>query len=1200
MQNNFNNMDIPYRARTPLGYASSSSNIASLNYSPSTNQPHTSHSQGYNMNTMNSFNSPANRYSQIQSSGQQFGSNPMHFSSMNNISQMNTPNMQPQPMMPQMGAHMQPPQLVSLWNYLDNSNTVQGPFLATQMDHWLSSGFFNSDLRVCLVMSKPANPFDDPNVNLSYPYNVKGNEYFTLEQFCLKANSDLKSPIFQNFDQFSSLILRDFFLKKLPPVAMQHMPMGMPSMPIDRIQGVNHQLNKPMNSPSVVTTPMASVSPMVALETQPKLPTKSDEKFETKSAISIESMKEILSNSENKKNEYADSFSPPPERPKMSFREALALKPPKHPLAYTHKDKREIALPATKNILTRQGKYNPNYYIKSNYNYEELINIGMKDEAGSECNYSEYISYLPVGKIEDFVIETDEWPDEFFETQNNIENKLTVSYKKFTSLTSPEDIPQSEELRKYFAAVNDTTISQFVNTGGESHPLQIKDHIKLLFERFTTAMNNNCLEIDGSILAYLSRVDNITLKSIVIVFRIIFESKVEKFFKSYDAVANSFVALFPKTHIIFNKTRTVYDLPFDESIVTLLEFFIRSITLSGSISKDLMSKAIEIVQFLKKKNIKIKSHSVLDAFVKTSEYKKAKIDLFIDEIDNDNTKSSAKSANQAKLVSFLWSKVELNSYDKYIRIQAYKFDNEDENLDIFKDLEKDAPVFKWTTSISEKKEVFEVPEVVFNRFPETAASKLPEVKKTVKGEKKKEKSIPVDKRAQSPVISEKKASTPAVSEKKPVEKSTSLPVEAVKSNFSWEKEPVKSQASSILDMIQKRKEEDRKKAELAKLATVSHEQPKNNIVEALKSKQLQDTKSVNGNKNSSNVGNAWLNENFKATSPINDELRKLEKKKSTPEPEYDSKSIEEQKKLLEQFGSKNSQEDTEWVTVDKSKQSAQNTEKNPWNNEEVKQNGNTTLQNVSKKASTKDSKNLIDHIQKVSTSNGKIKKATMPETYLSSSIPVAKTNKALLAASQKTAKTKAKAAELDFDAKFIEEQKKLFQEMELKKKEQDASWVTVDKSKQQIKQKKVPVVSNTVPSANLSPDKLRKIQSQPASKGLSASKTSKPTPSKENNSASIIPKGSQKEFIVWCEKNLGDSEFLKILFSIERSNSEFFIDMANSSGMNTRPVDKKLANEFFEIKTNFENQSKFLFWNEAIDLAHQDDGGWSFQTVKKK
>lgn len=58
--------------------------------------------------------------------------------------------------------------------------------------------------------------------------------------------------------------------------------------------------------------------------------------------------------------------------------------------------------------------------------------------------------------------------------------------------------------------------------------------------------------------------------------------------------------------------------------------------------------------------------------------------------------------------------------------------------------------------------------------------------------------------------------------------------------------------------------------------------------------------------------------------------------------------------------------------------------------------------------------------------------------------------------------------------------------------------------------------------------------------------------------------------------------------------------MVNSSGMNTKPVDKKIANEFFEIKNKFENSPKFLYWTEAIDTLHEDDGGWSFQTVKKK
>lgn len=1191
MQNNFNNMEVPYRMSTPLGFASSSSNLASLNYSPSTNHSQTPTHQGYPLNKFNSYSSPAAMYAQGPVQNQQFGANPMAFNSMHNMSHVNSPNMIPQAMMPNINKPFQPPPFASLWNYLDDKGNVQGPFLSSQMDHWLASGFFKSDLKISLAPNKLANPFDDPNVNLTYPCNIKTNEYLTLEQFCKQTNSNINSPIFQNFDQISTMMMRDFFSHKIPPGPSQNFPISRPTMSKEIMQPIPH--NTAISSPMVTGSSIASSGSEMEKESV----TKTEEKFETKNSISIESMREILANNEQKRNQFADSFSSPPEKTKMSFREALALKPPKHPLAYTHKDKRAIAFPATKNILTRQGKYNPNYCIKSNYNYEELLNIGMKDESGSECTYSEYISYLSVGKIEDIVIESEEWPEEFFETENNIENKLSVSYKKFTSLTSPEDIPEVEDLRKYFAAVNDTTISQLVNADGESHPLEVKDHVKILFERFTNAMNNNSLEIDGSILAYLSRVANDTLKSLVIVFRIIFESKVEKFSKSYDAVAVSFIALFPKTHIVFNKNRSIYDLPFDDNIVILLELFIRSITLSDKISTELMNKAIEIVQFLKKKSIRMKSYPVLDAFVKTNEFKKAKIDLLIDEIEDSGSHSVVKSANQAKLVSFLWSKIQLNSYDKNIRIQAYKFNFGNEDLSIFEDLNKDAPVFKWTTSITKKNDVFQVPEVSTKSLLNATIDSSSESTKAKSKEIKKESPQPVvkkEKKALSPDVSDKSSVATALA-KNSVEKVSDKVETSSKANFLWEKKAEKPKSSSIADMIQKRKEEEKRKAEEAKAARLVFEPPKSNIVEALKNLKT-DNKPTKSTKNPVSSDNPWINDDSKKNGTIIDELKNVEKKKSSPEPEFDSKFIEEQKKLLETIEMKKRQEDAKWVTVDKSK-NVPAPGKNVWENVTSKPANSSALHSVGKVTTSKASKPLIDPSYKIPAVE-KPKKTTMPDTYLSSSIPVSKPNKALLEASQKTSKPKPKVEEPEFDPTFIEEQKKLFEEMELKKKELEASWVTVDKSKPQAKQKKAPVVSNSVSSANLNPDKLRKIQSQPVSKSLSSTKTSKPTSSVKDSSS--ISSGSQKEFITWCEKNLGNAEFLKILFSIERSNAEFFVDMVNSSGMNTKPVDKKIANEFFEIKNKFENSPKFLYWTEAIDTLHEDDGGWSFQTVKKK
>ncbi|KAL6931514.1 uncharacterized protein HGUI_03194 [Hanseniaspora guilliermondii] len=1187
MQNNFNNMEVPYRMSTPLGFASSSSNLAGMNYSPSTNHSTTPTHQGFPLNKFNSYSSPAAMYAQVPVQPQQFGSNPMVFNNMHNMSHVNSPNMVPQAMMPNMGKPFQPPPFTSLWNYLDDQNNVQGPFLSSQMDHWLSSGFFKSDLKICVAPNKLANPFDDPNVNLTYPCNIKTNEYITLEQFCKQTNSNINSPIFQNFDQLSNMMMRDFFSQKLPSGPSQNFPMPRPSIPKEMAQPTSH--NTTVSSPLVTSSSIASAGS----EKEKESVSKYEENFETKNSISIESMREILANNEQKRNQFADSFSSPPEKTKMSFREALALKPPKHPLAYTHKDKREIAFPATKNILTRQGKYNPNYYIKSNYNYEELLNIGMKDESGSECTYSEYISYLSVGKIEDNVIESDEWPEEFFESENNIENKLSVTYKKFTSLTSPEDIPEVEELRKYFAAVNETTISQLVDADGESHPLEVKDHVKILFERFTNAMNNNSLEIDGSILAYLSRVSNETLKSLVVVFRIIFDSKVEKFSKSYDAVAVSFIALFPKAYIVFNKNRSVYDLPFDDNIVILLELFIRSITLSDKISTEFMNKAIEIVQFLKKKSIRMKSYPVLEAFIKTNEFKKAKIDLLINEIEDSNKHSMVKSANQAKLVSFLWSKIQLNSYDQNIRIQAYKFKFDNEDLSIFEDLNRDAPVFKWTSSVTEKKDIFQVPEVSTNSLLNATLDSPSEITSSKFNESNKETVQPVTKE-------EKKTTLPHTSEKTSVMSTsvesrsdkTKTVQSSLKANFSWEKKSEKPQSSSIADMIQKRKEEEKKKAEEAKAAKLIFEPPKSNIVEALKNLKT-DTKTAK----TSGSGNPWINDDLKKNGTIIDELKNVEKKKSSPEPEFDNKFIEEQKKLLETIEIKKRQEDAKWVTVDKSKTS-QITAKNVWEDVNSKPANSSALHSVGKVTVSKESKPLIDSNYKIPVVE-KSKKTVMPDTYLSSAVPPVKSNKALLEASQKASKTKSKAEELEFDSKFIEEQKKLFEQMEMKKKELEASWVTVDKSKQQAKQKKTPVVFNSVTSANLNPDKLRKIQSQPVTKSSSSIKTSKPSPNVKGNS-SMIPSGTQKEFITWCEKNLGNAEFLKILFSIERSNAEFFVDMVNSSGMNTKPVDKKVANEFFEIKNKFENSPKFLYWIEAIDTLHDEDDGWSFQTVKKK
>lgn len=1190
MQNNFNNMEAPYRMSTPLGFASSSSNLAGLNYSPSTNHPQTSIHQGYPLNKFNSYSSPAAIYAPGSVQNHQFGANPMAFNSMHNMSHVNSPNMIPQAMMPNINKPFQPPPFTSLWNYLDDKGNVQGPFLSSQMDHWLASGFFKSDLNISLAPNKLANPFDDPNINSTYPCNIKTNEYITLEQFCKQTNSNLSSPVFQNFDQLSTMMMRDFFSHKISSGPSQSFPISKTTMSKEIMEPNTH--NAAIGSPMVTSSSVVSS----ASEVEKKSMTKNEETFETKKSISIESMREILSNNEQKKNQFADSFSSQPEKTKMSFREALALKPPKHPLAYTHKDKREIAFPATKNILTRHGKYNPNYCIKSNYNYEELINIGMKDEAGSECTYSEYISYLSVGKIEDIVIESDEWPKEFFEIENNIENKLSVSYKRFTSLTSPEDIPEVEDLRKYFAAVNDTTISQLVNADGESHPLEVKDHVKILFERFTNAMNNNSLEIDGSILAYLSRVANDTLKSLVIVFRIIFESKVEKFSKSYYAVAVSFIALFPKTHIVFNKNRSIYDLPFDDNIVIILELFIRSITLSDKISTELMNKAIEIVQFLKKKSIRMKSYPVLDAFVKTNEFKKAKIDLLINEIEGSENHSVAKSANQAKLVSFLWSKIQLNSYDKNIRIQAYKCNFDSEELSIFEDLDKDAPVFKWTTSITKKKDVFQVPEVSKNGLLNATIDSL-ETTATKSKEIKKENSQPAstkEKKAISSNVSEE-PSVSSASAKDSVEKMSENIETSLKSNFTWEKKREKPKSSSIADMIQKRKEGEKRIAEEVKAAKLVFEQPKSNIVEALKNLKT-DKKPNKSTKNTVSSDNPWINEDSKKNGTIIDELKNVQKKKLSPEPEFDSKFIEEQKKLLETIEMEKRLEDAKWVTVDKSK-NVPATSQNLWEEVNSKPTNSSGLNSVGKVTTSKVSKPLIDPSYKIPAVE-KPKKTTMPDTYLSSSIPVTRPNKALMEASQKTSKPKPKAEEPEFDPTFIEEQKKLFEQMELKKKELEASWVTVDKSKQQAKQKKAPVVSNNVTSANLNPDKLRKIQSQPVAKSFSSTKTSKATSNAKDSST--IPSDSQKEFIRWCEKNLGNADFLKILFSIERSNAEFFVDMVNSSGMNTKPVDKKIANEFFEIKNKFENSPKFLYWPEAIDTLHNDDDGWSFQTVKKK
>lgn len=1153
MQNNFKNNDGLSRSSTPsLGFASSSGHLSNVQYNSPLNafqsqqQPH-----------QNGFNSPLSPYGNAvggNSNFNGFASTPQQVNAPP-ILNMNASNkfMQPpqafNPMMktfppsshlavqtPQISQpiisgtpyqQMSVPNLVSNWNYLDINNEVRGPFTSMQMDSWLTGGYFNNDLRICHVSCSPMNPFDDVKVSLSYPYGLNNTKYVTLKELMELSNGNFNQNTFFNYDCLCTMIMKDFLNRGFAAnMNSPHLQAPLQS------QKANMMKNNTLLNP---VTPLV-MQPFTNANNDLEKPYKvvsHDESIKSSEITMPMSKISSVGLVENKETVSKSTIATT-----LSFKEALFLKTPSHPAAYNHVQRKKVGVHPSNTKITRKGIYDQNYYLASDYTYNELFNHGIKDAIGNECSYQEHTAYMPVGKVVDDIIESENWPDDFYKSQDCFAAEDDLAKLTFNpTVPQPEkvSVPNKAEIlksSKYFARVHETRLKSSGDYLSEPTLLQedIIVYASTVIQNLVYSIDKRTPYIDGTVITYLSKVNADVLKKLFVAIRIILDSKVPFFNSVYSFVADNICTLLPKSHLVFNKSIDLLDLPYDKETFELLSSFFKSIDFASANSIEFIRKSMEILKFFDANNEPYKNSPVLLTFINSPEYKKAKIDLLISRIDDDSSslkkKKKKRGNNEAQIFNDTWKNVELNLFTKDLPIHYYLTQGLDPRANQLEMTYKAMPLFFWTKYEAKNSTVIKVDTPV----PlSKSIDKLVEVKtelKTINNKttaetknKKLTSSSEVSLAADHGILNSQKIKPNTTDSKvhlnlkeKKLENKLEETVIVKKSPFAWEKDEKTVAKASILDIINEKKKEEKRLKEAKKSEPVkAYEAPRDFIREAL-------LKEENAAKQSSGAGTLLLKKNEFTNSDF--------------------------RQVIEQKREKVSSASTD------------------------------------------------------SSSAGTPKKNVMPDTYVvNSSKPKSNARDALselLEEKKKLGQSKAKTPVFNDD--FIKEQEKLLRELELKKKQDDASWVTIDK-------KKAPKVKNgiqiakTSNSAILNPEKLRKIAGP---KALKSAVPETKTTNTSSTSSVKIPFSSQKEFIQWCEKNLGDADFLAVLFSMEQANVSFFVDMVNSTASSKPKINGKTAAEFFKIKAALENSKGFLSWNEALSNLNTKDDDWSFQTVVKK
>ncbi|XBW36439.1 hypothetical protein QEN19_002017 [Hanseniaspora menglaensis] len=1217
MQNNFVNNEIPSRSVTPsLGFAASSSHLSSMQYNTHLNNFQSQIQQPQ----QSGFNSPLSPFSSMaatnsNSNFNSFGitSPPQPNLSLSNMNSNNKNFMHPQASFnptiasmssnSHMSSHPQSqsqqlihglplnqisqniPNLISNWSYYDSNNDVRGPFNSTQMDAWMQAGYLNMNLRICHVSCSPMNPFDDVNAPLNYPYGITNLVYLTLQEFMQLSNGNFSSKIFSNFDFLCSAIMKDFLSRGLTKgVNSQisqnngvhqhimtpqplHLPHSMQNQQIHKPFS-NMHINQPINNSSsninsfALDAQTSSINQLIDIETISK----------------ISSKEELYKLNENNILD-SKSIATPVETPvttkkikasQMTFKEALSLKSFQNPNIYNHIQRKKIGIQPSESKITRVGNYNSSYYMVADYTYNELFKYGMDDALGNNCIYKEYSAYMPIGKIVDDVIESDEWPEEFYKKD---EPKKQTNEDPDNSSVSPEPekvkVSNREEISKvseYFARVHETR----VDSDGMSS--KVSNAVSSIMNDLVFSVSQRTPYINGSIITYLSKIDHSALKSLLVTFRIIFTSNIVFISSLYKFVTENFIGLLPSSELVFDKNIDLLDLPYDKNVYNFLVLFIDSIIVYSKKSSELVFKGMEVLNFFDSKNVAVRKDPTFIKFLNSSEFKKAKIDSLILKIDGNagtNKNKKKKGAfNEVKIFNDKWLKANLQLFNKDLPIHYYLTNELDPRSKNKNKNNKSLPLFFWTKFASKNSTVigYDLTQPI-KKTNSNSNSKLVD-KSAVSTEEKKPQQV--KEKVVSPVNAE--VNSQLITD-------NVIPVSVSKESFKWEKTVQPTNKSSLLDIITKENSQNKK---LKEKSTGS-------IINSTKSQKFVEMP----------IPVATKKDTFKwekEESPI----RKASILDIINKKEEEEKKMKEAKKLEAAKVYEPPRDFIREAMLKEEKEKQKNlfASSTPWiNGASVGKDTTANIREIMNQKSKKSVSTVSESLSPVQTVEP-IKKNVMPETYTQSSIlkkPATSDPLLRLVEEKKSIPVQPKEKTPVFNDDFIKEQERLLRELEMQKKKDDAQWVTIDK-KQGLKPKKTVQIAKTANSVILNPDKLRKIA---APKVLKTSPTFASTPS-FSSSIHQIPSSSQKAFLQWCTTNLGNAEFLSILFSIDQNNTAFFVDMVNSTGSNKPKISGATALEFFKAKETLESSKGFLSWNEALSNLNNNDDGWSFQTVKKK
>lgn len=213
------------------------------------------------------------------------------------------------------------------------------------------------------------------------------------------------------------------------------------------------------------------------------------------------------------------------------------------------------------------------------------------------------------------------------------------------------------------------------------------------------------------------------------------------------------------------------------------------------------------------------------------------------------------------------------------------------------------------------------------------------------------------------------------------------------------------------------------------------------------------------------------------------------------------------------------------------------------------------------------------------------------------------------------------------DPNFLKEQAKLWEEAQQSKNKRSVgtssvisasgssggpnTWTTVaSKPSKQVNanSQQKPIVQ---PKSYISPDKLRAIGSNTASRQIGSStsipglkaKQTQPTPAYPGN-ASI---SARQDFLRWCRSRMQlnasvrKDAVLEVLLSLSAGGESIAI-IADTINSNSNAMDgKRFAEEFIKRRQEVEKHIKDpLTWTEVLSMPEGDDDDWEFQVVSKK